>query len=85
MSAAPRCSPRPIGSEERAKTQAANEFITFGVVACASFASGGVMARLGWAAISYATIAPLLVAAAATLWYAAISSRPAALTVPPAP
>ncbi|HKW54507.1 MAG TPA: MFS transporter [Stellaceae bacterium] len=62
--------------EERTKTQAANEFITFGVVACASFASGGVMARLGWAAISYATIAPLLVAAAATLWYAAVSRRP---------
>jgi predicted MFS family arabinose efflux permease len=72
--------------EERAKTQAANEFITFGLVACASFASGGVMARLGWAAISYATIAPMLLAAAATLWYAAISSRRAApLTVPPTP
>jgi MFS family permease len=63
--------------EERAKTQAANEFLTFGVVAMASFASGGVMARIGWTAISYATLLPLLIAAATTLWYVAISSRAA--------
>jgi MFS family permease len=63
--------------EERAKTQAANEFLTFGVVAMASFASGGVMARIGWTAISYATVLPLLIAAATTLWYVAVSSRAA--------
>lgn len=72
-------------AEERAKTQAANEFLTFGVVAMASFASGGVMARLGWAAISYATLVPLLVAAAATLWYVAVSRRPAAPATVPSP
>jgi MFS family permease len=71
--------------EERAKTQAANEFLTFGVVALASFASGGVMARLGWTAISYATVVPLLVAAAATLWYVAVSRRPAAPATVPSP
>src|SRR6266852_5921619 len=61
--------------EERAKTQAANEFLTFGVVAVASFASGGVMARIGWSAINYATVPLLLAAAATTLWYAAIIRR----------
>ena len=71
--------------EERAKTQAANEFLTFGVVAMASFASGGVMARIGWTAISYATVVPLLVAAAATLWYVAVSRRPAAPATVPSP
>jgi MFS family permease len=72
--------------EERAKTQAANEFLTFGVVALASFASGGVMARLGWSAINYATVPLLLVAAATTLWYAAIIRRPAAsVTLPRSP
>ena len=72
--------------EERAKTQAANEFLTFGVVAMASFASGGVMARIGWTAISYATVLPLLIAAATTLWYVAISGRAAVpATLPRAP
>src|SRR6266851_1783362 len=61
--------------EERAKTQAANEFLTFGVVAMASFASGGVMARIGWNAINYATFPLLLIAAATTLWYATVSRR----------
>jgi len=61
--------------EERAKTQAANEFLTFGVVAVASFASGGVMARIGWNAINYATFPLLLIAAATTLWYATVSRR----------
>jgi MFS family permease len=72
--------------EERAKTQAANEFLTFGVVACASFASGGVMARLGWSAVNYATVPLLLTAAAATLWYATVSGRPPVpATLPPSP
>ena len=61
--------------EERAKTQAANEFLTFGVVAMASFASGGVMARIGWNAINYATFPLLLIAAATTVWYATVSRR----------
>src|SRR5260370_435971 len=59
--------------EERAKTQAANEFLTFGVVAMAAFASGGVMARIGWNAINYATFPLLLIAAATTVWYATVS------------
>ncbi len=63
--------------EERAKTQAANEFLTFGVVALASFASGGVFARAGWEAVIYTTVPLLLVAMGATAWYAAVSRRPA--------
>ena len=61
--------------EERAKTQAANEFLTFGVVALASFASGGVFAGAGWDAVNYTVLPLLLVATAATTWYAAISRR----------
>src|SRR5260221_9076387 len=61
--------------EERAKTQAANEFLTFGVVAMASFASGGVMARIGWNAINYATFPLLLIPAATTAWYGTVRPR----------
>ncbi|HEX7970200.1 MAG TPA: MFS transporter [Stellaceae bacterium] len=69
--------------EERAKTQAANEFLTFGVVALASFASGGVFARAGWDAVIYTVLPLLLTATAATVWYAAISRRsPAPATLP---
>lgn len=69
--------------EERAKTQAANEFMTFGVVAMASFASGGVFARGGWNAVNYMVLPLLLIATAATVWYAAVSRRsPAPATLP---
>jgi predicted MFS family arabinose efflux permease len=62
--------------EERAKTQAANEFITFGVVALASLVSGGVLARYGWQAINYTILPLLLTAASATLWYQLVNRRP---------
>jgi len=62
--------------EERAKVQATNEFLTFGVVALASFSSGGVFGLAGWSAISYTVMPLLLTAASATLWYALVS-RPA--------
>jgi MFS family permease len=69
--------------EERAKVQATNEFLTFGVVALASFSSGGVFATAGWNAVNVAILPLLLTAAAATMWYALISRRaPAPATLP---
>lgn len=61
--------------EERAKTQATNEFLTFGVVALASLSSGGVFVKAGWEAINYAILPLLLTAASTTVWYAVVSRR----------
>jgi MFS family permease len=63
--------------EERAKTQGLNEFLTFGTVALASVFSGGVFALAGWNAVNYTITPVLLIAAAATLWHAAVSRRAA--------
>jgi MFS family permease len=69
--------------EERAKTQAANEFLTFGVVALSSLVSGGVLARFGWDAVNYAILPFLLVAASTTLWYRQLSRRAPAPAILP--
>jgi MFS family permease len=61
--------------EERAKVQAANEFLTFGAVALASFSSGGVFAQAGWNAVNYTILPLLLTAATTTVWYALVSRR----------
>jgi hypothetical protein len=61
--------------EERAKVQAANEFLTFGTVAIASFSSGGVLAGAGWNAVNYTILPLLLIAASATGWYVMVSRR----------
>jgi MFS family permease len=63
--------------EERAKTQGLNEFLTFGTVALASLSSGGVFALAGWNAVNYTITPVLLIAVTATVWYAALSRRPA--------
>ncbi|RED11081.1 MFS transporter [Pontivivens insulae] len=55
--------------EERAKVQGLNDFLVFGMVAVASFASGGLMngvgaddVLLGWSAVNYAMVPFLLLA-----------------------
>ncbi|GAB5375249.1 MAG: MFS transporter [Acuticoccus sp.] len=45
--------------EERSRTQAANEFIMFGVVAIASLSSGYLFATVGWQSINW-TIFPVV-------------------------
>jgi MFS family permease len=60
--------------EERAKVQATNEFLTFGTVALASLAAGGVFGRFGWSAVNFSII-PLLLFAALTVGWC-ITSRP---------
>jgi MFS family permease len=48
--------------EERARTQAANEFIVFGSVAVASLSSGVLLTTSGWATIAWAVL-PLVTVA----------------------
>jgi MFS family permease len=53
---------------ERAKTQAANDFLIFVTMAISSAASGLLLSRNGWHAVNYGSIPFLILAAAATLW-----------------
>ncbi len=53
---------------ERAKTQAANNFIIYASVAVASFLSGTLMHHFGWFWVNIGAIPFLVVAFAATLW-----------------
>jgi len=53
---------------ERAKTQAANDFMVFCTMAISSLSSGLLMHASGWNAVSYGTIPFLLLALGATLW-----------------
>ncbi len=60
---------------ERARAQAANEFITFAGTALASLFAGQLLARFGWATINQATFPLLALAALATVWYAVDAKR----------
>ena len=55
---------------ERAKAQAANEFMIFGVAAVATFLSGNLYHHFGWYALNLLAIVPILAVLAATLWLA---------------
>lgn len=53
---------------ERAKTQAANDFMVFATMAISSASSGLLLNKSGWHAVNYGSIPFLVLAAAATLW-----------------
>ena len=53
---------------ERAKVQALNEFLVFGSVALASFASGAVQFGFGWAAVNLVVVPLALASLAASIW-----------------
>ena len=53
---------------ERAKTQAANDFMVFLTMAISSMSSGVLLNKSGWHAVNYGSIPFLVLAAAATLW-----------------
>ena len=53
---------------ERAKTQAANDFMVFATMAISSASSGLLLSKSGWNAVNYGSIPFLLLAAAATAW-----------------
>jgi MFS family permease len=52
---------------ERAKVQATNDFLVFGMVSVASFTSGAVISHFGWTWVNLAPLPLLLVAAAVVL------------------
>jgi predicted MFS family arabinose efflux permease len=54
--------------DEGPRVQAINDFVVFGAMVLASFASGGLLTSLGWQPISALTLLPVLVAAAAVIW-----------------
>ena len=53
---------------ERAKTQAANDFMIFATMAISSMSSGLLLNKSGWHAVNYGSIPFLLLATAATVW-----------------
>ncbi len=53
---------------ERAKTQAANDFLVFVTMAISSMSSGLLLNKSGWQAVNYGSIPFLVLATAATLW-----------------
>lgn len=53
---------------ERAKVQGLNEFVVFGMVALASFASGAVQYGFGWLAVNLVVVPLTILALAATAW-----------------
>jgi len=57
--------------EEKAKTQAAHDFIVFGTVAMTAFASGVLHEKLGWVAVNLIAAVPVAVAFLIAIWYGA--------------
>jgi MFS family permease len=55
-------------SSERAKAQAANEFLVFGTVALTALFSGTVFHTGGWDTLNLGILAPLVIVALALLW-----------------
>jgi MFS family permease len=53
---------------ERNKVQAFNDFLVFGSMAVASFASGQLLASFGWAAVNYVVFPTILAAAVLLAW-----------------
>lgn len=54
--------------EEKAKTQAANDFLIAGFVAAATFLSGSLLNRYGWATLNWCSLPILCLALFAVLW-----------------
>jgi MFS family permease len=54
--------------EERAKVQAANDFLIFGSVAVASFSSGKLLSAGGWESVNWLVFPPVLIALALLAW-----------------
>jgi MFS family permease len=55
--------------EERAKVQAANDFLVFGSVAIASFASGKLLNTGGWDIVNWLVFPPVVLALALLVWH----------------
>ncbi len=64
--------------EERAKTQALNDFLVFSTVAASAFSSGAIQHELGWAWINIAMVPPMFVVIAGVIWLRFVDRKPAA-------
>jgi len=53
---------------EKAKTQAAHDFLMFAFVALCTYLSGEILNRFGWATLNYVALPPLGLALGAVLW-----------------
>ncbi len=54
--------------EERAKVQAANDFLIFGSVALASFSSGKLLSAGGWESVNWLVFPPVVIALVLLAW-----------------
>jgi MFS family permease len=63
--------------EERNRVQSFNDFLIFGTMAVGSFASGKLLASIGWVAVNGVVMPAIVVAGAMLAWYA-FRHRPAA-------
>ena len=54
--------------EERFKTQAANDFIVFSMVAIASLSAGALQHHFGWRAVNYGAIPALIIILGSLVW-----------------
>lgn len=66
--------------EERFKTQAANDFMVFSMVATASLSAGALQHHYGWQAVNYGAIPALVIILLSLLWlrfsYQAVNTYP---------
>jgi len=53
---------------ERAKTQAANDFLVFGATAVASFLSGALLHNFGWHVVNLVALPLVAIAGVLILW-----------------
>jgi MFS family permease len=56
--------------EERTRVQSLNDFLVFGMLVVATFASGGLLTGFGWAMVCWVALPPLLLA-----WFALFATR----------
>ena len=68
---------RAHGPDERMRAQAANDFLVFGAVACASLGSGLLQGTAGWRAVDVAAVPVVAIGLAAVLRHRAAPGRPA--------
>ncbi len=61
---------------ERAKTQAAHDFLMFAAVSIASFSAGGLLDLWGWRSVNLTVLPFLAVALIAALWFATVRRKP---------
>ena len=65
---------------EKARTQGANDFFMFSIMAVSSFSSGAMVSAAGWEVMNVAALPILVLIAAVVIWYARHRGRAGAET-----